>query len=95
MRPLISQLAATIDAKANGIPKLSSNNILQDGLGLVYWAAGITAVIVIIIGGILYATSEGDAQKVKRAKDAILYSIVGLVVVLMAFVVTQFIIGRF
>lgn len=64
-------------------------------LGTVYTWAGIIAVIIIVIAGFMYVTSSGDASKVKRAKDAILYAVIGLVVVILAFVITQFVLGRF
>ena len=91
----IDLFAAKIDANSAGIPKISDTGLLSGVLGTVYWAAGVVAVIVIIIGGILYATSDGDPSKVKRAKDSIVYAIAGLVIVLMAFLITQFVIGRF
>jgi hypothetical protein len=45
---------------------------------------GGVAIIVIIIGGILYAISNGDAGKAKTAKNTILYAVVGLVVAMSA-----------
>lgn len=54
--------------------------------------AGAIAVIVIIYGGIRYATSTGDAARVKQAKDTILYGVIGLVVSILAFAIVQFII---
>lgn len=43
--------------------------------------AGIAAVIMIIVGGLKYITSGGDSSKVASAKSAIIYAIVGLIVV--------------
>jgi len=63
-------------------------------LGLVYMIAGIVAVVVIIIGGIRYATANGDSGQVQSAKNTILYSVVGLVVIIMAAAITQFVIQR-
>lgn len=51
------------------------------------------AVIVIIIGGVQYMTSTGDAGKVKKAKDTILYAVIGLVIVALAAVIVNFVIG--
>ena len=48
-------------------------------------------VVMIIVGGINYSTSQGDAAKVKRAKDTILYGIVGLVIALLAFAIVNFV----
>ena len=55
---------------------------------------GIVAVVVIIIGGISYMTSSGDAGKVKKAKDTILYGVIGLVICVLAFAIVNFVIGN-
>ena len=55
-------------------------------------ALGIVAVIIIIVGGIGYMTSSGDAGKVKKAKDTILYGVIGLVIVVLAFAIVNFVI---
>lgn len=52
---------------------------------------GIIAVVVIIIGGIFYATSTGEAAKLTRAKNTILYGIVGLVIAMLAFAIVRFV----
>lgn len=85
----------SISASSVGIPQVDADSVVQGVLNTVYFIAGAASIIIIIIGGILYATSEGDPSKVKRAKDTILYAVVGLVVVMMAFVITGFVIGRF
>lgn len=59
----------------------------------VYVAAGIVAVIVIIISGYLYVTSNGDASRVAKAKSGIMYAVIGLIVVMLAFAITQMVIG--
>ena len=74
---------------------LTGDQILQNGLNLAYFVAGIIAVIVIIVAGIMYSTSGGESAALTRAKNLILYSIVGLVVIFSAFVITNFVIGRF
>ena len=55
-------------------------------------ALAIVAVIVIIIGGVNYMTSAGDAGKVKKAKDTILYGVIGLVVCVLAFAIVNFVV---
>lgn len=56
---------------------------------------GMIAVIMIVIGGIRYTTSNGDASQVKAAKDTVLYSVVGLVVAILAYAIVNFVIGAF
>lgn len=64
-------------------------------LGLVYEVAGFAAVIAIVIGGILYVTSDGDPSKLTRAKNTIIYSVIGLIMVIMAAAITAFVAGAF
>lgn len=56
--------------------------------------AGIAAVIMIIIGGLRYITSGGDSSKVASAKGAIIYAIVGLVIVALAQFIVRYVLGR-
>lgn len=51
---------------------------------------GLVAVIVIVYGGIQYMTSAGDSSKLKRAKDTILYAVIGLIISVLAFAITNF-----
>ena len=60
-------------------------------------ALGVLAFItvaMIIVGGINYSTSQGDAAKVKKAKDTIMYGIIGLVVALLAFALVNFVLAN-
>lgn len=64
---------------------------IKNILGAVFIVVGIIAVIVLVIGGINYMMSQGDPGKVKKAKDTILYGIIGLIVSLLAFAIVQFV----
>ena len=77
------------------VPQLTGDTVLQNGLNMAYLIAGIIAVIVVIVGGIMYATSAGNSGNVTKAKNLILYAVVGIVVILTAFAITNFVIGRF
>lgn len=56
---------------------------------------GVVAVIMLIIGGIRYTTSNGDSSRVKAAKDTILYAIVGLIVAIMAYAIVRWVVRLF
>jgi hypothetical protein len=56
--------------------------------------AGIIAVIMMIVGGIRYITSSGDANAVSSAKNTVIYSAVGLVVVVLAQSIIVFVVDR-
>ena len=53
--------------------------------------AGIVSAIFLVYGGITYITSSGDPGKVKKAKDMIMYSLIGLAIVALATVITSFV----
>jgi len=77
------------------IPTLTDEQLLTNGLNLFYFIVGLVAVIVIIVAGIMYATSSGDSGAITKAKNMILYSVVGLIVVGAAFAITNFVVGNF
>ena len=68
-----------------GVFKRVTNTIL--------YIVGIIAVIMLIIGGIKYVVSGGDAKKVTDAKNTVLYAIIGLVVCFLAFAIVNFVIS--
>ena len=65
-------------------------NVINAILGVV----GLIAVVMVILGGISYMTSAGDSSKVKKGKDTILYGIIGLVIVGLAFAIVNFVIAN-
>jgi hypothetical protein len=68
---------------------------LKTIVNILLYVLGAIAVIMIVIGGIRYATSNGDAGSVKSAKDTILYSVIGLIVAIMAYAIVNFVVGAF
>lgn len=62
---------------------------------LMIFVAGIIAVIMIIIGGIKYATSNGDSSSISSAKNTILYAVIGLAVAIMSFAIVNFVLDQF
>jgi len=56
---------------------------------------GIAAVIVIILGGITYTVSAGNEASIKRAKDMILYAVIGLVIAFSAYAIVNWVLNAF
>jgi hypothetical protein len=79
----------------HNVPTLDAGTVVHNGLDIMFYLLGAIAVIIIIVSGIMYVTSAGNSANVTRAKNALTYSIVGLIVVILAFAITQFIAGRF
>ena len=62
-------------------------------INVILGVLGIVAVVIIILGGVSYVTSAGDPGKVKKAKDTILYGIIGLIIALLAYAIVNFILS--
>lgn len=80
----IAREAAGCDGGSDQLP-VTVINILNVVIGI----SSLVAVIFIIIGGFNYMTSSGDATKVKKAKDTILYACIGLVICVIAFAIVN------
>lgn len=64
-------------------------------INFLLWAVGILSVVMIIFSGFRYITSAGDAAKTKSAQTALTYSIVGLIVAVLAWVIVKMILRQF
>lgn len=64
-------------------------------INFLLWAVGILSVAMIIFSGFRYITSAGDAAKTKSAQTALTYSIVGLIVAVLAWVIVKMILRQF
>ena len=74
------------------IPKAALNNAqFSSIMSLVFAIAGIVAVIFLIIGGLRYAISQGNPGDLEKAKDIIVYALVGLFFVMFGFLIVQFV----
>ena len=55
---------------------------------------GIVAAVFIVVGGVNYMTSAGDSGKLEKAKKTILYSVIGLIICVLAFAIVNFVIAN-
>lgn len=70
------------------------NNIITTVINAFSLIVGVASVIMIIIGGLRYIISGGEAGNVTSAKNTILYAIIGLVVVALAQFIVKFVLGK-
>lgn len=54
---------------------------------------GLLAVIMVIYGGFLYVSSAGNEENVKKAKQILLYAVLGIVIILISFALVNTILG--
>lgn len=69
--------------------------IVTTVINTMLFIVGILAVIMIIYAGIRYTTAHGDKGQVENAKNTLMYSIVGLVVAIIAYAVVNWVVGLF
>ena len=72
-----------------------AGGIFQQISNTLIFLVGAIAVIMLIIGGLRYVTSNGEAASIKGAKDTITYAIIGIIVAILSFALVSFVIGRF
>ena len=70
------------------------NGIIKTIVEVLLTAVAIS-IIMIVIGGIMFALSSGDAQKAAKARNTVLYAVVGLAVSLFASAIVNFVFNRF
>lgn len=82
-------------AQGDGVPGtlFGDAGIITTITNTLLFIVGVLAVIMIIFGGIRYATSAGNSSSVTAAKNTILYAIVGLIIAFLAFAAVNWILG--
>ncbi|MBP9802556.1 hypothetical protein KBC40_03125 [Patescibacteria group bacterium] len=72
----------------NSFPQLV-NSAIRGILGI----TGAIALVMIVIGGITWMTSAGNADRVRRGKDTLLWSILGLLIIFLSYAIINFVLG--
>lgn len=84
--------ATTSEMKGKSID--GKDGLIKTVVNILLWAVGILSVIMIIFSGFRYITSSGDASKTKSAQSTLIYSVVGLIVAIMAWAIVNMVIKR-
>lgn len=69
------------------VPKGSIMDIVKNFMKWILIMVGLLGVIGFAIAGILYLTAAGDEERIKSAKRAMIFSIVGVVVAMLGLVI--------
>ena len=80
-------------AKGADVPESISGDdgLVTKIINILLWAIGVVSVIMLIIGGFRYATSNGDSNQVTAAKNTIMYAVIGLVIAIFAYAIVNFV----
>ena len=82
-------------AKTDEMPSnlLGSGGVVTNITSTILYVLGILSVVMLIVGGVKYAMSAGDAKAVTDAKNTILYALIGLVIAILAYAIVNFVLG--
>jgi len=83
----------TLLVSNKNLPQAKSTDITSI-LNIVLGIMGAIAFLMLIIAGFRYTISQGDPGKVSEAKQMIVYTLVGLLVIALAATVVNFVIGK-
>ena len=81
-------------SQGDDVPQDLAGDVFKNVVNILLFIIGAVSVIMLIYGGIRYTTSGGNANSVTAAKNTIMYSIIGLVVAILAFAVVQFVVNQ-
>lgn len=73
----------------------SATDVVGDLVNAMLFIVGALSVIMIIVAGIMYVTSAGNANRVSQAKNTLTYAIVGVVVAMLAYAVVNWVVKIF
>lgn len=63
-------------------------------IGIVLSLVGITLVVLMIAGGIMWMTSGGSAEQVTKAKKLMTSALIGLIIVIFSYAISEFVVER-
>lgn len=86
-----SELTEALDR----LPKTDTTSIAGSATSWLLGIAGILAIVGIIYSGTQISMSAGDAGKVAKAKNMLLFSIIGLVLIVLAYGIVSYIAANF
>jgi hypothetical protein len=68
---------------------LSLSQIALNVLNFLLGVAGTLTIIMMVIGGMMYLTSAGDEDRIKKGKEIFVNSVIGIVIIMAAMVIVQ------
>ncbi len=90
IRPIFAQ-----EELPSPLGNLEMYQIIANAIKLVLGIVGVLALIMFIYGGILWMTSGGNVEQVKKGKNTLVWATLGLAIVFFSYSLVTFIIKKF
>jgi len=91
--PVLAKIDPPVNSNNNPLPTKTLPEIIYSISNSLTLLVGVIAILFIIIGGFQYITSAGNPDNIGKAKNTILYGIIGIIVVLCAWLIVKFVIN--
>ncbi len=90
---LLSYLAQGLDI--SNLPTTTADgNTLRTVLNIILVIMGAIAVLTVVIAGFRLITSQGNPTQISQARNAIVYALIGLLVIIFAFSIVNFVVFK-
>lgn len=94
LHQLTMHVAGVSAPSIHALPRPNVGNMFKNILEIVFSIIGAISLLILVLAGFQFITSEGDPQKVSNARSAITYAAAGLAVSILAVSIVGFVIGH-
>jgi len=77
-----------------GYSNLKLPDLIGNFISVILGVVGIIFLVLAVYAGVMYMTAGGDPGKVKKAKEILTQSLIGLIIIVAAYALTEFVIDR-
>lgn len=86
-------MAITKPSIPNPIESVEPGNLLTDLINTLLVYGGVLALLFIIFGGFRYIISLGNPESVEKARNTVLYAILGLIIIFLAYFLVAYVLA--
>jgi len=83
--------AAQINLQTPNVKFTTFREVLSQGFNIIIMVSGIIFVLMLLIGGVLYLLAAGNEESAKKARQLMLDAVIGLVIVVTAWAVGNYV----
>jgi uncharacterized membrane protein len=100
--PVATQAVVTPESPREGLEQIGEVGIVREQTlpefvgTIIKWVVGLIGVLLValfVYGGVVYATSAGNEERIELGKKIMMYSIVGVAIIAFAFLITDYVIS--
>ncbi|MBI2475589.1 hypothetical protein HYV69_04185 [Candidatus Uhrbacteria bacterium] len=88
------QKGLTATNKEAGYSNLKLPDLIGGFISVILGVVGIIFLVLSVYAGVMYMTAGGDPAKVKKAKEILTQSLIGLIIIVAAYALTQFVVDQ-